>query len=102
MLGEPPYRQLERSGGENRILLRNVAGAEFTGYDEKDRFIFSGASPEKLKKIRKLRVVLRTHEAEENPGKYINDKINWIDLDGDPSNGVAKVTEVKFVVEMAP
>lgn len=82
-------------------LLDRVVSMEWTAYDEKSFTLPDDVPPDRIKDIRRIRVSIVIHDAEESRDFYINDRIRGIDLDGDPGNGVARAHERTFGITLS-
>ena len=96
--GTPPYATLQRMAPDESPSLRieRVAFLRFDASDANDWFLPDQPSPAELARIEKIRVDIGIHEAAETPEYYVNDKINGIDLDGNPTNGTARIKSRRF------
>jgi hypothetical protein len=96
--GIPPHASLVRVGSDGLSFgpLERIAFLRFNGIDEKGWIVSDNPGGDVLARIVKIRVEIGVHEVAESPNHLINNKITGIDLDGDPSNGTAKIQSSRF------
>jgi len=82
------------------VLVKNVVSVRYTGFDGKGRFLDDFPQDSELKTVARIEVDILVAEKNERPNLMINDSIHGIDLDGDPTNGVAKIRSKTFQVEI--
>jgi prepilin-type N-terminal cleavage/methylation domain-containing protein len=97
--GSPPDQRLLRSSpGQEAELAERIVSLRFAAYDREGRFLPDEPAPADLPRVRKLRVDLALHAPAEEPAQLVCDRIHGLDLDGDPGNGCAKISNRTFGV----
>jgi len=90
--GSLPSQTLVRQKGLDRTVLANrIAFLRVTAFDKDRHFLKDEPSSEELKTLYYIQFEIGIHEEKEDPKLLINDHYKGVDLDGDPSNGVAPV-----------
>lgn len=93
---------LVREGsGSREDLLEKVVFGRFTAYDSDGHFLPDVVPSEKFSQIKEVRLEVRWHDGKEDLNNFANDKINGIDLDGDPTNGTARLKERSVRVSLS-
>ena len=99
--GEKPFGTVERLADTGWVaILSNVSFLRFVYYDKSGNLIIDEDAKNDPSKISRIKVNAMIHNGEESSKHFISDGYRGIDLDGDKSNGVAKLKEVKFLVDV--
>jgi len=100
--GAIPQQEWNRSlDRKAEAFLSQVVSVRFTGFDESGRFLPDEPSAAQLGQTKTLLIDLAVHEPKESAGLVINDKIQGVDLDGDPTNGVARIHSRRVEIQLA-
>ncbi len=99
--GNPPYGVLELfDGTKSSVIDSNISFVHFTYYDRKHNLIFDEDASRYPSKIRRIKVSIYRHSGTEDRGFVFSDGIKGIDLDGDTSNGTARLSNIEFLVDL--
>ncbi len=95
--GVHPRRQLIRTSSQGtRALLENVVDVRFLGFTSSGKFLPDEVSGPQLRRLGEIQIEASWHPSEEDSTFYLSDRVRGIDLDGDPSNGTARVKSGSF------
>lgn len=104
--GDPPFASLEKEftdktgDSHHRVIITNLSSLRFTYYDEQGRLLIDDVAFSSPDKISRVKVVIRVHNGKEERGYFMDDGIRGVDLDGDKSNGSAKLSERSFLIDL--
>ncbi|MFH1263245.1 MAG: prepilin-type N-terminal cleavage/methylation domain-containing protein [Pseudomonadota bacterium] len=99
----PDFRIVRTAPEGGKTLLSHVFSIRFTAYDADGHFLPDSPNPGELAKTTRLRIDLSVCDPTETPGALPDGGVTAIDLDGDPTNGAAKIRTRSFgIVLPAP
>lgn len=99
--GLKPYGTVEKLKGAEWVrLLGNVYDLRFTYYDGRGDLIIDEEASKKPDLIGRIKVSIKIHNGKEESDYYVDDGVNGADLDGDKTNGVARLKEISFIVDI--
>jgi len=96
--GESPFKSFEKFyDGEWDIIAENIIDLSFIYLDEYGNSLYEDEARERSELICKIIVKAKAHTGKEVIDHFVN---NGIDLDGNPSNGLAKQETTEIFIEM--
>ena len=101
LVGTKPFARIEKSDKGNwKSIAENVANIRFTYYNSGGDLILDQDAKQKPEDIKRIKISIWIHNGKEDTSYFADDGVNGIDLDGDKTNGVARLKEINFVVDI--
>ncbi len=94
--GEKPFKVFEKfENNEWTLVSQNICEVKFKFYDDYHNELYEDEAAQNPQNIKEILVSVEAHEGKEDIDYYSG---TGVDLDGDISNGAAKIESAEFLV----
>ena len=99
--GFKPFGKIEKlDNGKWVAIADNVYELRFTFYDDRGSLIIDEEASRKPELIKRIKITAKIHNGKEESGYYLADGAQGVDLDGDKTNGVARLKTIDFIEDL--